>query len=163
MRRNHRNHLTLGNFFADNSPGDEFELTLQQWELEKRAMRPKEKTIYLVDFYANWCQPCLEFKPKFSALAIKWRKSPYYDGYKKNGWNLEFVAFDCARTHSSGTTCQKNGVPHYPYIKLIHPGGRKYKSLENDLSVDELFEIILQQMDSAGAGPVQFENNHDEL
>jgi len=167
LRRNHRNHLTLGNFLADNALGENFDLNLQPWELEKQALKPKAKTIYVVDFYANWCQPCLEFKPKFSALAMKWRKSQYYSGYLKNGWSLEFVAFDCAKTHSSGNVCQQASVPHYPYIKAIHPGGRKFKTLDNEASVDSLFEILLQQMDSAGAGPIKFdddeENSHDEL
>ena len=96
---------------------------------------------------------------------MKWRKSQYHSGYLKNGWSLEFVAFDCAKTHSSGNICQQASVPHYPYIKAIHPGGRKYKTLDNEASVEALFEILLQQMDSAGAGPIEFgdENSHDEL
>lgn len=77
------------------------------------------------------------------------------------------MAFDCAKTHSSGNVCQQASVPHYPYIKAIHPGGRKFKTLDNEASVDSLFEILLQQMDSAGAGPIKFdddeENSHDEL
>lgn len=40
---------------------------------DERGVRYKGYTPCIVDFYANWCQPCMRMKPVFESLAQKYK------------------------------------------------------------------------------------------
>lgn len=39
----------------------------------------KKHRVVVVDAWAKWCQPCVLLKPRFEALAMKYKDSPYFD------------------------------------------------------------------------------------
>ena len=39
----------------------------------------KKHRVVVVDVWAKWCQPCVLLKPRFEALAMKFKDSPYFD------------------------------------------------------------------------------------
>ena len=39
----------------------------------------KKHRVVVVDAWAKWCQPCVQLKPRFEALAMKYKDSPYLD------------------------------------------------------------------------------------
>lgn len=151
LRRQHRNHLNLGVFLADNGLGSMPALTVEPYDLKQYIRPPKPNTIAIVDFYANWCQPCLEFKPRFAALALTWRQSKYYQAYKNRGWEVKFLAIDCARSHSSNQACSQVHIPHYPYVQSFSPRGKGI-ALDNSWTVQTMMEKVLGSLASAGAG-----------
>merc|ERR1712004_653609 len=116
------------------------------WELDKEYRNVKANNLYVVDFYANWCQPCLQFKPKFTSLAMRWKqtKEAYY---KSRGWTVHFIAFDCAIKQSSQQICHQNGVPHYPYVQMKTSGAMKFQleTADVDSMEDNIVKLLTRQ------------------
>ena len=66
------------------------------------------KHVWMVEFYAPWCQHCQRMKPEYVSLARELK------GYAKVG------AVDC--TAEEGL-CAQHGVKGYPTLKLFYEGG----------------------------------------
>lgn len=159
-----RDHLRFGNWIADYAGGHNIDLAYGYNDMLPIIQKPAPNKVYLIDFYANWCQPCLEFKPVFTALAMKWELSKYKKFYDNKGWHVEFITFDCAGTHRNGGLCQSQGVPHYPYIEFRHKqagtGQLKKQAFQQNSysSLEAMVVKIANYLDGAGAG-----GYHDEL
>ena len=39
----------------------------------------KKHRVVVVDAWAKWCQPCVQLKPRFEALAMKYKDSPFFE------------------------------------------------------------------------------------
>lgn len=53
------------------SPTEEVSLI----QLQSRILRPSD-TVYVVNFWATWCKPCIDELPAFEALARKYTEQP---------------------------------------------------------------------------------------
>ena len=63
---------------------------MQQQGMQQHAAKPlehikqlkdslKKHRVVVVDAWAKWCQPCVLLKPRYEALAMKYKDSPYFD------------------------------------------------------------------------------------
>jgi len=118
------------------------------------------KTLYIIDFYANWCQPCLEFKPIFSALNLEWEASLYKQFYEEKGYYIKFIAFDCAGSNSNQHLCQQERVPHYPYIEFRSKrGGGNSNYVDKSVFkkdsyryIEDMVQVLVKKIESIGGG-----------
>jgi len=83
--------------------------------------------IVVVDFAANWCQPCQQFSVYFRLASAMMT-------------NVEFIMVDCAM--SWGTQhCKKYNVRQYPTILLFRPN-RQRVEIEMHFNVEDLITEI---------------------
>ena len=135
-RNSRRGYLQLGNWISNVAGGnnENADISYDYRNLRSALDNMKPKTLYLIDFYANWCQPCLEFKPIFASLNLEWETSLYKKFYSEKGFKVEFVAFDCAGTHKNQFLCQQENVPHYPYIEF------RWKAVNSNFVSKQVFK-----------------------
>lgn len=72
------------------------------------------KTATLMLFYVDWCPHCKTAKPEWESLKDE------YDGKSINGYNLNFIEYNCTNESSEITQLMdKYNIEGYPTIKLI--------------------------------------------
>ncbi len=82
---------------------------------EGPALVPESNEIVAALFYADWCPHCVEFKPKFEAVAEK------LNGKKcKSNKSLRLVKVDCVKY---GDLAETYNVRGFPTVKLISADG----------------------------------------
>ncbi|MBL4650406.1 MAG: TlpA family protein disulfide reductase [Aureispira sp.] len=64
---------------------DGITVNLYSYDVFKRYLEAKNDTIYVVNFWATWCKPCVEELPSFEAL---------YQNYKDKKVRLILVSLD---------------------------------------------------------------------
>ena len=165
-----RNHLSLGNFLADEAGGDHENFPIQYsynhfQPLVNQNSKKLTNKLLVIDYYVNWCQPCLEFKPKFTSLAIAWQKSKYAQFFKEkaNNFEVNFIAFDCAGSQRNQMICQQQQVPHYPYVEYRFK--HKNHGLQKRKFDRDNFETLNQMIDDVrlyaqSASNVQYDYNY---
>ncbi|XP_076035783.1 dnaJ homolog subfamily C member 10-like [Oratosquilla oratoria] len=100
-------------------------ITLDDIKFKKHVMDKPEDEMWVVDFYANWCGPCLQMAPeyrKFARLIANMKK-------------VHVAQVDCAK-HAS--LCTKQGINGYPTVLMYPMGsfGVRRRVVYNDWSRD---------------------------
>lgn len=72
----------------------------------KAAIGDSNTGLVVIDFWANWCQPCLRFGPKFEAFSQKY---PQVGFYKINA--------DNEPTGPIMEACMISGLPSFSFFK----------------------------------------------
>ncbi|VDN01468.1 unnamed protein product [Thelazia callipaeda] len=84
-------------------------ISLSPFDFEEMVRHRTQSTIWLVDFYAPWCNPCNELAPQYKKLARNMRKKEF----------LHFGMVDCDYYRPF---CTSQNIHAYPTIRLYLPG-----------------------------------------
>lgn len=71
-----------------------------------------KQVVFLAEFYASWCGHCVNFAPKFKALA-----------QEISSWNkvVQLVTIDCGHESCCTETCRHFNIQSYPTLKYLPP------------------------------------------
>jgi thioredoxin 1 len=102
-------------------------------EFTKLVEEERKDKLTVVDFYATWCGPCINFAPTFMKMADQYEKDDSKD--------VKFVKIDCDKNTGAKT---KAGIKCFPTFKL-YKNGEIVDSLEG-ASKDKLEEMIQKHL-----------------
>jgi len=102
-------------------------------EFNKLVEEERKDKLTVVDFYATWCGPCIQFAPTFLKMADQYEKDDSKD--------VKFVKIDCDKNTGAKT---KAGVKCFPTFKL-YKNGEIVDSLEG-ASKAKLEELIQKHL-----------------
>jgi len=96
-------------------------------------------SIWIVDFYTPWCQPCVEF-------AAEYKKTPM----ALEGVNLDkkvrLAAVNCAKQEE---VCNRAGIRSYPSLRMYSPSSGGYETYNsNEKSARGLAQWVLDSVES---------------
>jgi thioredoxin-like negative regulator of GroEL len=107
--------------------------------VERNHDESHERQVWLLDFYADWCQHCHQFAPTFAALAARYKMSssspPSPSSASVAGKsaavaaaaiNVRFAKIDCAQA-GNNALCKRFGVRQFPSVFYYSPLLRRGK------------------------------------
>jgi thiol-disulfide isomerase/thioredoxin len=63
---------TTAKVVNDNSPKSDIELEIYDFEGFKKFLNKKDDTVYVINFWATWCAPCVKELPYFETLTANY-------------------------------------------------------------------------------------------
>jgi protein disulfide isomerase len=108
--------------------------------------------LVVVDFYAPWCQHCMELKPEFEKL------TELFKNYK----NVKLGKLNCD-SQDDQYLCQKYGVQSLPSIKLFKKGEYNPRNYDGDRSFNAMKEWLLRHGVDANPFPVNNMQDVEDL
>ncbi len=161
MKRKNRNILTLALLLLFAAPAFAQNVKVIKFaELQKLRQQPHD-TLYVVNFWATWCKPCIKELPYFEAVNEQYKKQPVrvvlvsMDAaddlekrvkpfVQKRGMKSDLLLLDETDANTWIDKLEPKWSGAIPATILFNNKRKQYEFVERELTQDELQKLILK-------------------